>query len=109
MINIDMEETNSITFSVFLQNIRSLPRNFEEFELEIEHLAQRPHIIGLTETWLRKKIDNDNFQMKDTNHSIVALHTIKRGGDIGIYVNTGPDHRTKKQKKITISKSCQFS
>ena len=59
-----MEETNSKTFSWFLQNIRSLLRSFEEIELEIEQLAQRPDIICLTETWLKNNSENDIFQIQ---------------------------------------------
>ena len=109
MVNRDKEETHSKTFSVFLQNIRSLPRNFEEFELEIEQLAQRPHIICLTETWLKGNSDNDIFQTQGYE-PFYSCARIKRGGGIGIYVKTGSDHMIKKpKKKITISKSCQFS
>ena len=93
-----MEETNSKTFSVFLQNIRSLPRNFAEFELEIEQLAQLPDIICLTETWLKNNSDNDIFQIQGYEH-LYSCARIKRGGGIGIYVNTGSDHRIIKQKK----------
>ena len=98
MVNRDMEETNSKIFSVFLQNIRSLPRNFEEFELEIEQLAQRPDIICLTETWLKINSDNDIFQIQGYE-PLYSWVRIKRGGGIGIYVNTGSDHRIIKQQK----------
>ena len=103
-----MEETNSKTFSVFLQDIRSLLRNFKKFELEIEQLAQRPDIICSTETWLKNISDKDVFQIQGYE-PLYNCTRIKRGGGIGIYVNTGSDHRIIKQKKITISKSCQFS
>ena len=83
---------------MFLQNIRSLPRNFEEFELEIEQLAQRPDIICLTETWLKNISDNDIFQIQGYE-PLYSCARIKRGGGIGIYVNTGSDHRIIKQKK----------
>ena len=68
-----MEETTSKTFQFFLQNIRFLPRNFEEFELEIEQLAQRPDIICLSETWLKINLTMIFSKFKDTNLSIVAL------------------------------------
>ena len=110
MVNRDMEETNSKTFSVFLQNIRSLPRDFEEFELEIEQLAYHlDDIICLTETWLKNNSDNDNFQIQGYEPLYSCARIKRGGGGIGIYVNTGSDHRIIKQKKITISKSCQFS
>ena len=98
MVNKDMEETDSKTFSVFLQNIRSLPRNFEEFELEVEQLAQRPNIICLTETWLKNNSDNDVFQIQGYE-PLYSCARSKRGGGIGIYVNTGSDHMILKQKK----------
>ena len=85
-----MEETNFKTFSLFLQNIRSLPRIFEEFELEIEQLAQRPDIIFLLEAWLRNNSDNDIFQIQGYK-PLYSCARIKRGGGIGIYVNTGSD------------------
>ena len=93
-----MEKTNSKTFSVFLQNIRSLPRDFEEFELEIEQLAQRPDFICLTETWLKNNSDNNIFQIQGYE-TLYSCARNKRGGGIGIYVNTGSDHRIIKQKK----------
>ena len=93
-----MEKTNSETFSVFLQNIRSLPRNFEELELEIEQLAQRPDIICLNETWLKNNSDNNIFQIQGYE-PLYSCARIKRGGGIGIYFNTGSDHRIIKQKK----------
>ena len=98
MVNRDMEETNSKTFSWFLQNIRSLLRSFEEIELEIEQLAQRPDIICLTETWLKNNSENDIFQIQGYE-PLYSWARIKRGGGIGIYVNTGSDHRIIKQKK----------
>ena len=44
-----------------------------KIELEVEQLAQRSHIICLTETWLKNTSENDIFQFKDTKLSIVAL------------------------------------
>ena len=64
---------------MFLQNIRSLPRNFEEFELEIEQLVQRPDIICLTETWLKITLTMIFSKVKDTNISIVALELNEEG------------------------------
>ena len=101
MVNRDMEETISKKFSVLLQNIRSLPRNFEEFELEIEQLAQRPRIICLTEFWLKNNSDNNFFQIQGYER-FYSCARIKRGGGIGFYVNTGSDHRKIKQKKDNI-------
>ena len=83
MLNKDMEKTNSKTFSVFLQNIRSRPRNFEQIELEIEKLAQRPHIICLTETWLKNIPDNAIFQTQGYE-PLSSCARIKRGRGIGI-------------------------
>ena len=55
MLNRDKEETHSEYFSVFQQNVRSLPRFFEKLELEMEKLAaQRQHI--------ENNADNDIFQ-----------------------------------------------
>ena len=73
-------------------------RNFEEFELKIEQLAQRPNIICLNETWLKNIFDNDIFQIQGYE-PFYRCARIKRGGGIGIYVNTGSDHRIIKFKK----------
>ena len=73
MVNRDKEETDSKTFSLFPQIIRSLSRNLKEFELEAKKLAQRPHIICLTETWLKITLKMTSSKIKDTNLSIVAL------------------------------------
>ena len=73
MVNRDKEETDSKTFSLFSQIIRSLSRNLQEFELEGEKLAQRPHIICLTETWQKITLTMTSSKIKDTNLSLVAL------------------------------------
>ena len=64
-----MEEIDSKT----LQNIRSLLRNFEKIDLEVEQLAQRPHNFCLTETWLKITLTMKLSKCKNTNLSIVAL------------------------------------
>ena len=92
MVNRDTEETDSKTFSVFLQDFRSLPRNFEEFELEAKQLSQGPHIICLTETWLKNNCNNDVFQIQGYE-PLYSCASFKRGGGVDIYVSTGSDHR----------------
>ena len=90
MVNRDKEETDSKIFSVFLQNIRSFPQNFQEFELEKEQLAQSPHIICLIETWLKNNTDKDSFQVQGYE-SFYSCARNEPGGGFGIYVITGSD------------------
>ena len=50
-------ETNKL--SLFHQNIKSLPKHIDDFELYINSLDIKSSFIGLSETWLDK--DNQEF------------------------------------------------
>ena len=52
------------TLNILLQNIRSMRKNFDSFNVYLETLSIKPMIVCLTETWL-----NDRF-----NHSLFTLN-----------------------------------
>ena len=41
-------------FKIMLQNIRSLTKNFDDLQMLLESLSEKPSAICLTETWLKE-------------------------------------------------------
>ena len=67
-------------------NIRSLKKNFEEFEFLTENLEKTPSVICLTETWLTQKDNPEVFDLPGY-HPFTGKHRDgKRGGGIAVYI-----------------------
>ena len=41
-------------FQIMLQNIRSLTKNFDDLQVLLESIKEKPSAICLTETWLKE-------------------------------------------------------
>ena len=73
-------------FSMIHTNIRSLPKNFDNFIIFLKLLNRKLSCIGISETWLNDISPIDTFNIP--NYSFLCKsRSSKRGGGVGIYVN----------------------
>ena len=65
MINGDDTKDTSVTKNSFimLQNMRSLPRNFDEFNAYLNTVDLKPDWICLTENWLSEQKSTEIFYL----------------------------------------------
>ena len=80
-----MITTSNSTVSVVLQNIRSLAKNFDNFNVFLKTLRNEPAVLCLTETWLSEKYPNNIFKI-DGYQTLVSVNRKRRGGGVAIYV-----------------------
>ena len=72
--------------NILLQNIRSMPKNFDNFNVYLETLSIKPMIICLTETWLNDRFNPSLFNLNEY-HSPKSVNRKKRGGGVLIYAH----------------------
>ena len=72
--------------NILLQNIRSMPKNFDNFNVYLETLSIKPMIICLTETWLNDRFNPSLFNLNDYHSPKVQIEK-KRGGGVLIYAS----------------------
>ena len=70
---------------ILLQNIRSIRKNFDEFNLLIVGFAIKPSAICLTEIWLADDGDTDCYQLPGYQKMITCNRKTK-GGVVSIFV-----------------------
>ena len=79
--------SNNITVLNF--NIRSIQSNFNKFTSNIlTSKTFQPDIIILTETWLNKDSNIDDYHIKGYNPPIVQNRTNGRGGGVMVYIDS---------------------
>ena len=66
---------------LYLQNLLSLAATFDEPNVELEILNNRPRFLILTETWLRE-CSNFNITWQDRWKSIEKFHRKLKGADV---------------------------
>ena len=73
---------------VLLQNIRSLPKNFDEFVVMVSALGVKPVVICLTETWLNGNCDAHCFEKHGYQKLIACNKETGRnnGRGVAIYI-----------------------
>ena len=54
---------NPVQFQFVLQNIRSVSKNLDEFEVYINSMSQKPEVVCLTETLLNPSYNNNCFSL----------------------------------------------
>ena len=81
-------ETN--TLSLFHQNIKSLPKHIDDFELYINSLDIKLSFIGLMETRLDK--DKQEFYDLQGYYCINRYRENRRGGGVSLYICEGTPH-----------------
>src|SRR6185312_15771533 len=87
--NINNFISNSSLSAVFL-NIRSLQKNFDEFNTYINLYRIKPMFIGLSEIWLKPNTPSNLFQLDGyvfvTEARDTTVLTKCNHGGVGIYV-----------------------
>ena len=76
---------NPVQFQFVLQNIRSVSKNLDEFEVYINSMSQKPEVVCLTETWLNPSYNNNCFSLNGYQ-TIIASNRKKRGGGVAFYL-----------------------
>ena len=69
---------------IILLNIRSLKEKLAEIEIILNELKEKPHVIVITETWLKE--DEIKFYNLKNYQSIANCRKDSRGGGIIIYI-----------------------
>ena len=95
------EISDDTSFSLFHLNIRSMNKNFEQFNLLLGECQYKFSIICLTETWCSDETfrNNSNFQL-DEYDSIHLGRKNKRGGGICLYVHNSLSFKTRNDLSI---------
>ena len=76
---------NPVQFQFVLQNIRSVSKNLDEFEVYINSMSQKPEVVCLTETWLNLSYNNNCFSLNGYQ-TIIASNCKKRGGGVAFFL-----------------------
>ena len=85
MVNRDTKDASVTKNSlILLQNMRSLPRNFDEFNVYLNTVELKTDLICITETWLSEQNCCDIVNLGGY-HPFLVASTKKREG-VGLYV-----------------------
>ena len=76
---------NPVQFQFVLQNIRSVSKNLDEFEVYINSMSQKPEVVCLNETWLIPSYNNNCFSVNGYQ-TIIASNRKKRGGGVAFFL-----------------------
>ena len=95
---IDKDQVTSDSFSLLHMNIRSLPKHLLEFQSYIKTLKLLFSIIGLTETWFNSSLSN--LYTLEGYNSINNSRTIKKGGDVALFVKENIQFSIRKDLSI---------
>ena len=83
---------------ILLQNMRSLRRIFDEFNVYLNTMELKPDLICITEIWLSEQNSCEMFEL-DGYHPLLVASRKKRGGGVGLYVKETFCYRV--EKKLT--------
>ena len=86
-----LSDNSNQSQDVILQNIRSLPKNFDELAIFTSSILKAPLVYCITETWLNPNHDQGIFTL-DGYKALEVASRKKRGGGVGIYVKNSVDH-----------------
>ena len=81
---------------ILLQNMRSLPQNFDEFNVFLNTMELKPDLICITETWLSEQNSCEVFKL-DGYHPFLVASRKKRGGGVGLYAKETFCYRVEKK------------
>ena len=76
------------TEQVLLQNITSIPKNINEFQVSLTQLNYLPSVICCTETGLSPNQNFNIFKIKDYQPLIESFRK-QRGGGVCLYIKCG--------------------
>ena len=89
---------NSDCFSFIHLNIRSVPKNINQFELYLRNIQHEFSIIGLSETWLNES----NFSLYNIvgyNH-VYKYREKKSGGGVSMYIKESLHYTSREDLSI---------
>ena len=77
------------SFKIIHLNIRSLPKNFDNFKRFLSETSHDFSVICLSETWCTNESfnKNSNFLIEGYNSVHFERATNKKGGGVGIYIH----------------------
>ena len=81
--NANYKRNNNLSF--LHTNIRSIPRNFKDMNIYLEHLEHTFPIIGITESWLKPNNVNE-YTPKGYNHEH-DIRLSKNGGGVSMFIS----------------------
>jgi hypothetical protein len=84
-------DINPDSFSLIHANLRSMPRNLDEFQLLLREISYNFKIIGITETWLTES-NCDCYGMNGYKHEYLCRKEGKRGGGVSLLVKENIEH-----------------
>ena len=85
-------------FTIFLQNVRSIQKNFELLEVLIESVQSKPTVIALTETWCKENCSPKAYNLNGYG-KMLRCDRETRGGGVALYV--GNKYESNEVKKTT--------
>ena len=71
-------------FSIMHGNIRSIPKNFQNFELFMSNLDIKFTVMAFTETWLND--ENAGLYKIEGYNMETAYRTTRKGGSVSLYI-----------------------
>ena len=83
-----------------LENIRSLTKKFDDLQVLLENLSEKPSAICLTETWL-KEYHHTKSMFLEGYRPLVNINRKKRGGGVAIFI--------KKSLQAKVVNSCNLN
>ena len=85
-------------FTIFLQNVRSIHKNFELLEVLIESVQFKPTVIALTERWCKENCSPNAYNLNGYG-KLLRCDRETRGGVVALYV--GNKYESNEVKKTT--------
>ena len=71
---------------IILQNIRSIYKNLNEFEVSMKHQESQPLAICLTKTWLKYHNNTNCINLDGYQEIATSNRNTSKGGGVGIFV-----------------------
>ena len=71
---------------IILQNIRSIYKNLNEFEVLMKQQESQPLAICLTETWLKDQSNTKCINLDGYQEIATSNRNTSKGGGVGIFV-----------------------
>ena len=84
------------TEQIRLQNVRSVPKNIDEFQVSLTPLNYLPSVICCTETWLSPYQNFNVFKLKEYQPLIESSRK-RRGGGVCLYIKCGINYEITKR------------
>ena len=84
MLKVDIIVLNNLMQTI-KEYIRSIPRNFKDMSIYLEHLEHTFPIIGITESWSKSNNVND-YTPKGYNHEH-DIRLSKNGGGVSMFIS----------------------